>query len=201
MTKRSGTSCGRMLFCAAFAFAPLPSRAIEIRLYGSLDNCMLSRRLDAAKCANAAANAAAEWREKAPRYPTKSACERAYAAAGCVESDGQFAPSQSGFRVELRNRAQMTATPVVAGPALGFLPRSILRRDIHVNPHAALAAPEPATAPGGGAAPAEALEPAAASPHGPRPRVDSQFDCSAYLEPSEKDHADSGCYPVPARRR
>jgi hypothetical protein len=34
----------------------------------------------------------------------------------------------------------------------------------------------------------------------PPPPVDHDFDCAAVLEPSARDHADTGCYLAPRRR-
>ena len=52
-------------------------------VYASAEQCASDRKISQEFCANAAANAAAEFDEKAPRFPAREACERVFGAGRC----------------------------------------------------------------------------------------------------------------------
>jgi hypothetical protein len=208
--RSSGKSFWRCMLCWGIMISP--AVGAETHAYGSTQNCILSGRLDATKCANAAANAQAEYEERAPRFASREACERIFAAAGCSPSlrGGEaFSPRQAGFRVVVMSWREQTTTPIVAGPKISFQPRSILRRDVYVHPKVARFSPGSWSAPpsSGEGAGVDDREERGGLVHPsheklpPRPPVDKNFDCAAVLEPSERDHADTACYLAPARRR
>ena len=182
--------------------------------YGAEQNCILGGKLTPEQCANAVANAQAEFEEKAPRFPSREACERVFASAGCsvgfIGAEGwagkksgiYFSPRQAGFRVLVSSPSDMTVTPFALGPRINFSPRSILRKDTRINPQIAHDARaswrlQPSTAVGtfGLATPS-----ASGDNKPPAPPVDPNFDCASVLEPSARDHAETGCYLAPARR-
>ena len=179
--------------------------------FSSASNCAASGKLPAELCATAEANAAAEFEEKAPRFPSRALCERIFGgcALGFRGADGwagkknavYFSPRQNGFRITVKSDHDTTVVPL--GQGLNFSPRSALRRDASINPRAGRAqtgagfsagAGQPGgfgvpTAEGGG------------GPLPPRPPVDPNFDCAAVLEPSDKGDASTGCVLAPANRR
>jgi hypothetical protein len=186
--------------------------------------CAASGKLTAEQCANAAANAQAEFDEKAPRFSTREVCERVFARAGCSvgfsgsggwegkKSDIYFTPRQQGFRVSIGRERDVSVTPFTLGPAMGFSRRSILRRDTRIDPHIARHAREiwsqrPASPSASGADLNGRFGvdmPTLGAKHDdlpPPPPVDPNFDCAAVLEPSSRNSADTGCYPAPPRRR
>jgi uncharacterized protein YgiB involved in biofilm formation len=181
--------------------------------YANLEQCRDGDRLGEALCTNAAANAEAEFDEKAPRFRTRKECEARFRAgrcelgiAGASGWSGQkqgifFMPQQSGFQVTVRSQTDMTVLPSMRGDDLGFAPRSILKlqtsRSTRLRREAgqvrgrgvAFGQPTGVEAPSGEAGPLP-----------PPPVVDPNFDCSSLLEPSPGQPASSGCYPVPAAR-
>ncbi len=179
--------------------------------YATEQSCAADNKLGAERCANAAANAQAEFIEKAPRFQTRDACERVFGRGGCSigfsGADGlagnksgiYLAPRQAGFRISGRN---MTVAPYVSGHALAFSPRTILRKDTRVDPRKARLSAEAWR--GGGREPKFGLaNPAPGGARGalpPRPAFDPNFDCGAFLEPGAGDDKEPGCYPAPARR-
>lgn len=184
--------------------------------YGAERSCASAGKLSAEYCANAAANAQAEFEEKAPRFPTRAACESAFASTGCSVgfkgSDGwegkkagvYFTPRMSGFQVTVSSEREITVTPYLNGAAIGFSRRSALHKDTRIDPHVAAQARDNwrARAAAGGA-----IYGVGAPPPGlgrgtlpPPPPVDPNFDCKSVLEPSAAGSADTGCYLAPARR-
>ncbi len=109
--------------------------------YTTESACSLAGRLTADQCANAAANARAEFDEKAPRFPTRESCQKLFPAAGCSlgfsGADGfagrksgiYYTPRQLGFRVSTLAK---TATPFT-DPPIGFVPRTFMRRDASID--------------------------------------------------------------------
>jgi len=185
-------------------------------------SCTLGGKLSNEQCANAAANAQAEFDEKAPRFPSREACEKSFSggcslgfkgAEGWTGKKGgiYFSPRLQGFRVVVASERDMTVTPVSSGAAVNFSPRTILRKDTHINfadAHRArdnwrpTAAAYPSS--GGGAGSQFGVDAPPPGEHGalpPPPPVDPNFDCAAVLEPNARDHADTGCYLAPARHR
>lgn len=175
-------------------------------MFPSERHCAASGKLSAEMCANAAANAAAEFDEKAPRLPTRAACERLYGpcSLGFRGADGwagrrnsvYFTPQRHGFRVVMKSDNEATVVPVARG--LSFAARSATRRDAMINPkarreHASSGQQELADGVG--------APDGVKGPPPPPPPVDPNFDCAAVLEPSDKGDPESGCYLAPARRR
>ncbi|HEY8067170.1 MAG TPA: DUF1190 domain-containing protein [Methylosinus sp.] len=182
-------------------------------VFSSARNCATSGRFPAELCAFAEINAVAEFEEKAPRFPQRGLCERAYGAGGCslgfLGADGwagkktaiYFSPRQRGFRITARSERDVTVTPLAGD--LRFATRSALRRDASINPRAARA---PMSGAQGGAASGGGGEFGVSSPDGPagppppRAPVDPDFDCAAFLEPTDKGDSASGCAPMRSRR-
>jgi hypothetical protein len=119
--------------------------------YATERACSLAGRLGSEECANAAANARAEFDEKAPRFPTREVCQKLFPRAGCSlgfsGADGfvgrksavYFTPRQLGFRV---STVAKTATPYT-DPPVGFSPRTFIRRDTAIDLKRARAATAP----------------------------------------------------------
>ncbi len=180
--------------------------------YGSEQSCILGGKLKAEQCANAVANAQAEFEEKAPRFPSREACERAFTSKGCsvgfIGAEGwagkksgiYFSPRQTGFRVLVSSPLDMTVTPFALGPRISFSPRSILRKDTRINPEIAHNARDSWRAPPAAAVGSFGVAtPATAGDSNAPPPVDPNFDCASVLEPNARDHAETGCYLAPAR--
>jgi uncharacterized protein YgiB involved in biofilm formation len=183
--------------------------------YVGLAQCIADQKLDENLCANAAANAEAEFDEKAPRFSTRQECDARFGPGKCELGlrgangwSGKrggvfFMPRQSGFRVTVHSQSDMTVLPSFSGRELGFAPRTILRlqtsrsgsmrREAGQRPNrggaAAFGQPMGAETAGGPAGPLP-----------PVPKLDPNFDCAALLEPSTDQPASSGCYPVPPGR-
>jgi hypothetical protein len=181
--------------------------------YANLEQCRDADKLGAELCANAAANAEAEFDEKAPRFRTRGECEARFRAgrcelgiAGASGWNGRkqgifFMPQQSGFQITVRSQSDMTVLPSLRGGDLGFAPRSILK--LQTSRSARLRREAAGQARGRGAAFGQSAGEAAAGEAGPLPPppvVDPNFDCASLLEPSAGQPASSGCYPVPAAR-
>ena len=184
--------------------------------YGAERSCVSAGKLTAELCANAAANAQAEFDEKAPRFPTREACQRAFPGGCSVAfkgSDGWagkksgifFTPRQSGFQVNVSSERDMTVVPYASGVSIAFTRRSILHKDTRIDPRAAAQARESwrIRAAGGGAAYGVDTPPPGMGRGAPAPQppVDPNFDCKSVLEPGAAGSADTGCYLAPARRR
>lgn len=199
----------------ALAGAPSDSRADQVRggeyAYVSASSCVAAGKLPADLCANAQANAAAEFSEKALRFPDRALCERAFAAGcelGFAGADGlrgkrssvYFTPRQEGFRIVVRSGLDMVVTPVAKG--LSFFPRSILRRDTRVAYNSARAARQARDPYAGGAGSVgDSLPGGVRGPLPPPAPVDPDFDCDSYLEPSARGDPNPRCYPAPGGRR
>lgn len=195
-----------VFFASLVAIAP--ARA-EVLQFGSERHCVSSGRLSAEICANAAANAAAEFEEKAPRFPSRDACERVY-RRGCAlgfrgaagfsgRSDAIFfTPRQQGFRVVTRSERDVRVTP--GGSDVKYSSRTALTRDASIRPHgsrdfqAAETHSDGVTAAFGVATP-EGVKGAVPA----RPPFDPNFDCAAVLEPGSDPS--TGCVAAPLRRR
>ena len=218
MSKRSAISRRQLLHCVGLSLLATTGLAAQASpaqySYGAEQNCILSGKLKPEQCANAAANAQAEFEEKAPRFPSREACERIFVPAGCSvgfkgaegwagkKSAIYFSPRQAGFRVMVSSPSDMTVTPFASGPRINFSSRSILRKDTRINPQVAHDARgswrlQPSAAAGTFDV---AMPSAAGDGKPPAPPVDPNFDCASVLEPSARDHAETGCYLAPARR-
>ncbi len=168
----------------------------------SAQACATSGRIAPDICAHAAANAAAEFEEKAPRFPTRAACERTLGGPCAISLRGgvAFTPRQDGFRIVMRGAQDVTTTPLARG--LTFSSRTALRRSTSIDPRAVRPA-----ASGGGQTKAAGPTFGVPDPVGekqpmpPAPPIDPHFDCNAYIEPGAKDGAQPACAPAPRRRR
>ena len=181
-----------------------------VSTFSSLSQCVSSGKFPAEICAFADANSAAEFEEKAPRFPSRAACERVFGSCslGFRGADGwagrhgavYFTPRRQGFRITVRSERDATVVPL--GPRTSFLARAALRRDASINPRTPREYSGPAQS---GVAPPAAF--GVATPEGakgplpPAPPVDPNFDCAAVLEPSDKGDPSSGCYLAPTRKR
>jgi hypothetical protein len=205
----------RCLFCVGLALVMATRVAAQVKpveySYGAEQGCILGGRLSAEQCANAAANARAEFEEKALRFPSRDACQRVFAAAGCElgfkgaegwagkKSGIYFSPRQAGFRVRLSSPRDATVTPFALGPRIQFSPRSISRKDTRIDPRTARNARDSWRGQPGAAAGTFGVD-TPSTPGGlvpPPPPVDPNFDCASVLEPSARDHAETGCYLAP----
>ena len=221
------------LLASALAFAP----ALEAWAgsphgqysFGAERACVAGGALGTEHCANAAANAQAEFEEKAPRFPSREACERIFKIAGCSvgfsgadgwegkKSGVYFTPRQQGFRVVANSERDITVVPYTTGPTIDFTPRSVLKKDTRIDLKTAHHARETWSAQPVRAAPPIGAQPRGAAQFGvstptaegaarvalpPPPSNDPNFDCAAVLEPGAASNSNNpGCYPAPARRR
>ncbi|ARN80616.1 hypothetical protein B1812_05505 [Methylocystis bryophila] len=161
-------------------------------------------------CGNAEKNAAAEFEEKAPRFETRAACERAlrqpcalgYNGRGAWEGHRHgiyFTPRQDGFRIIESSGRDATVTPVAG--SLAFQPRSATRLEVSISPQASRYWnwANRAAGPAGDFGVSSPDSPKGVIP--PPPAVDPNFDCAAVLEPSARASAATACVLAPARRR
>lgn len=189
-------------------------------VYSDEKSCLSGGRISAPICANAAANARAEFDEKAPRYPTREACDRVFprdrCSVGFSGADGwagkrsaiYFSPRMFGFRINVLSEREAYVTPMITGPGISFSRRTAMRRDTGVDFAVARQArrnwrPDAQPASGGGESFGVDTAPpgdgAGAIP--PRPPVDPNFDCASVLEPNARGDAATGCYLMPGRHR
>ena len=181
--------------------------------FASERQCASSGKIPSDICAYAEANSAAEFDEKAPRFPSRALCERAYGGGACSigfrgaagwagrKQGVYFSPRRQGFRVTAHSERDVTVTPLAAG--LSFSSRSALRRDTSINPRAARERSAAPVGLGGPQPPGDFGAPTAEGAKGvlpPRPPVDPNFDCAAVLEPSDQDPS-TGCVLAPVRKR
>jgi hypothetical protein len=162
-------------------------------------------------CGYAEKNAAAEFEEKAPRFATRAACEKALhrpCAIGFSSRGGwserqhgvYFTPRQDGFRIVEALGRDPTVTPVSG--SLPFQPRSTSRLDVSISAQASKYWNWETRSAAGSAG-----EFGVSSPDGakgdipPPPPVDPNFDCASVLEPSARASAATACAPAPAHKR
>ncbi len=162
-------------------------------------------------CSNAEKNAAAEFEEKAPRFASRAACEKALqrpCAIGFSSRGGwgerqhgvYFTPRQDGFRIVEAYGRDPTVTPVSG--SLYFQPRATSRLEVSISPQASRYWNWEARSAGGSAG-----EYGVSSPDGakgdipPPPPIDPNFDCASVLEPSARASAATACALAPARKR
>jgi len=186
--------------------------------FGVERSCAASGKFSGELCANAAANARAEFDEKAPHFSTREECERIFGSAGCSvgfsgadgwagkKSGVYFTPRQAGFRVLALSERDMIVVPYVAGIVVGFSVRTVLKRDTRIDPETARRAQDDwrmrisAGASGAGSTGLDTLSSAAdhdALP--PPPPADPNFNCAALLEAGSKP--ETACSLAPPRRR
>ena len=191
-------------------------------IYASEHACQMTGKLSAEQCSNAATNAQAEFEAKAPRFPTRAACERVFLVAGCSlgfkgaagwigrKSAIYFSPRQAGFRVSGSSSRDVTATPFLVGREVRFSSRTIMKKDTGIDARVAQHARESwigqmngrqsilsgsAATLGMDAPRCGRTRRLAAASRGPN------FDCASYPEPGARDHAGTVCYLRPMRRR
>ena len=70
---------------AASKLRPLPRESSVV--YASVDECIISKLLNEAECRRAWVNAAAEFREKAPHFPTRESCVQAFSSCSLAAPD------------------------------------------------------------------------------------------------------------------
>ena len=112
----------RLLLLSASAVFVATHASAEVKhgqfSFGAERSCVASGQLSGELCANAAANAQAEFDEKAPRFPTREACERAFGSSRCsVGFSGAhgWAGKKSGVYISLRAKAALGSScrPIV----------------------------------------------------------------------------------------
>lgn len=174
--------------------------------YRSAQACIADGKAPRDVCSYAAMNAAAEFEEKAPHFPSRAACEQVYRRNACAISFRQgaigagarravtFTPRQEGFRLILRSDHDISTLPI--SPGLNFSNRTALHQAASIDPRAA----GQAASRSGSTAGAAFGVPEAGGAKGPLPPpvpFDPNFDCSKYIEPSSKGDVESACAPVP----
>jgi len=178
--------------------------------FASESACLSDKRFTGKQCHTAAINSQAEFDEKSPRYPTRSACEAVlgprrcslgFAAGGVPSGTNRgvyFTPQQSGFRIVVRSENDMSVVPLALSPFLTFQTRTILRPQITRNPRVHEQAEEAFKARTG----SELSSPEAglAGPLPPPPPNDPNFDCASVIEQKNGENPATGCYPLPASR-
>ena len=115
--------------------------------------------------------------------------------AGPARSPPSISPHvRRAFADLVSSPRDATVTPLALGPLIRFSPRSVLRKDTRIDPKIAhnardswRAQPQAATGTFGVDPP-----PAAGDRGVPPPPVDPNFDCASVLEPSARDHAETG---------
>ena len=128
---------------AGFALTPADLAAqVAGQTYVRRDECIEAGKLSAEQCENAYRNARAEFEQKAPRYASRSACERAHKRCGAQVSTtggwdalargggGQsYVPRFVGIRVTGEG-AQGKAMPIIEGSAkVTFAARQVAALD------------------------------------------------------------------------
>lgn len=133
---------------AAFAVAWLALAPADLaaqaagQTYVRRDECIEAGRLSAEQCENAYRNARAEFEQKAPRYASRAACERAHRRCGAqISTTGgwdalarggggaTYVPRFVGIRVTGEGAAGRTL-PIIEGSArVAFSPRQVAALD------------------------------------------------------------------------
>ena len=186
--------------------------------YSSAQQCIADSKMASEICVNAEANARAEFDEKAPRFPSRDACERMFGRGKCSLGFGgvnggrartsrvHFVPRLASFIIKVQSDRDIAVTPVITG--LTVSARTALRRDTHINPEISNQArqatrPVPASAPVSGDTQKFGMQQPEghAGPLPPRPSFDPNFDCAALLEPGANGAVDTGCYSATKRAR
>jgi uncharacterized protein YgiB involved in biofilm formation len=128
---------------AGFALTPADLAAqVAGQTYVRRDECIEAGKLSAEQCENAYRNARAEFEQKAPRYASRSACERAHKRCGAQVSTtggwdalargggGQsYVPRFVGIRVTGEGASSKTL-PIIEGSArIAFSARQVAALD------------------------------------------------------------------------
>ena len=132
-----------LAFCfviAVLSCSPIDGLAFGMKpkVYLNADACRASHALSDSECAQAYQNARAEFNEKAPKFASRSECERHFRRCmiGDIRGSGRgvdFVPSMLGFRIESGRQRQVV--PVVEGGEGDplFRPRAVDRVDASVS--------------------------------------------------------------------
>lgn len=209
---RRGMNCSVALAWLAIAqVAPASAQtAIGSFTYFSNDSCSGSGRFSREICDNAKANAAAEFEEKAPHYPTRAACEANNGSGQCAisfrsgaqgsgsKSGVTFTVRQQGFKIVARSATDVTTIPLAKG--LTFVTRTALARRTNIDPRVAqraLAAAKASPTAFGVSSP----EGGVAGPLPPPVPKDPNFNCADFIDPKTKGDLNEGCAPAPRRPR
>jgi hypothetical protein len=208
---RVSISVAALLFVDAASADPLHNGYT----YSSAAACAAAGRYPGSVCGYSERNAAAEFEEKAPRFAARAACEQALRQPCAIGFRGAggwsgrkdsvyFTARQQGFRLDGTPGRDVKVTPIAG--SLTFSARSALRLDVAISPQAPRywnAAATPLRPGLTGQGPSFGVS----NPEGPkgetppRPPIDPNFDCAAVLEPSAGSDPNTGCAPVPLRRR
>ncbi len=134
---------GKLIIALVAALTLAPAAAAAPKTYFDAAACIADGAHGAAQCRQAYRNARAEFDEKAPRFPTRAACERFFPR--CMIADifrhggVDFMPVMRGF-VFVEGRRSLAA-PVAEGGGVGlFEPRAADRADEAIDPRRAAAA-------------------------------------------------------------
>ena len=179
-------------------------------VYLNASACVSAGKQSAQICEYAQRNAAAEFEEKAPRFASRAACEKALQLPCSIGFKGSgpisgrkdsvyFTARSQGFRIIETPGRDATVVPVAG--SLAFQPRSARRLDVSISPQASKYWDWSARGAdsGGGFGVSSPVGEKGAVP--PPPPADPNFDCAAVLEPSARGSASTGCAPAPARKR
>ncbi len=204
--RRTRTGFCLLALLPAFEMALADSSPHGVFNYADEHACVSAGKLDAVLCATAAANAAAEFDEKAPRFNSRAACEGAFGAGRCSvgfigaqgwqgrKSGLYFSLRFDGFTVRATSSNNFTVVP--QGAALPFSPRTALHSDTHVDPRIRQAAARPPAGFHGGSG-ARFGEQQPGAPVGkapPPPPDDPNFNCASLIEPGAS--AADACAPA-----
>ncbi len=121
------------LATAMFVLAPEPGQAQVGTEYGSRSACERAARLTAEQCANAFANAQAEWDEAMPRFPKREECAKRFGRCQIADmrrGRPSFQPVMDKVTV-LNRGSNVTVVPVAPASTRGvatFSERSVLQK-------------------------------------------------------------------------
>ncbi len=201
-----------LIFIACLFLPPATAEANMLgkHVFGSEYSCRSAGKLSEQVCGDAAANARAEFDEKAPRFASRAECEKIFRQGCSVGISGAagwqgkksgvyFQPRQTGFAVRVLSEQSVTVTPLIYGDSVRFSPRSALSRNVRVDHKLGQVGNSWARqgdGPGVESGLGELSQRVGSAT--PRPPIDPNFDCSSVIEPDGKDPL-TGCYPAPKR--
>lgn len=178
--------------------------------YGSVTTCIHAAKFTPELCNNAMINSAAEHDEKSPRLPSRKDCEKIFhgkcSIAGIANPStnsgtkpvAYYHPRQIGFIINFISRQNMSVLPLISRNIVTFSPRSIMKKDTHIDNLTAKGRYSWQFSP-------ETRSDSVYSnlnykhPISPNAKSDNNFDCSSVIEQDGKDPS-LGCYLPPKRR-